>query len=148
MTGGAGFDLSTPVDLGGAATTSASLNLHSDLDLYVLSFGIKGDYQLGALSINLVAGPTVNIADFETSITQNVVFNTDGTIAYASNSSDNSQDIILGLFVAIGAEYSISEKVSLALDYRYDDVLEYLETDHAEMNLDGQSIQAKVTFKF
>lgn len=148
VAGGAGFPLSTPLDLGDVATTTATLNLESDLDLYVLSLGAKAYCRFDRLALTFAAGPTLNLADFTTESRQRVTFNNSGAEAYSRSQSDDTQDVIFGAFVGIGADYRFSERWALGVSYRYDGLFSKVDTDLAEMDLSGQSVQAKLSWLF
>ena len=148
VAGGAGFPLSAPLDLGDVAMTTATLRLDSELDLYVLSFGAKARCRFDRLSVTLAAGPTLNLADFETESRQRVTFNDDGAEAYSSRRSDDTQDVIVGAFVGVGADYRFSERWALGVGYRYDEVFSEIDTDWAEMDLSGHSVEAKLSWSF
>ena len=148
VAGSAGFPLSGPVDLGAAATTAVTLNLDADLDLYVLSLGVRGAYQVGKFGFVLGAGPTINLADFETEARQVVTNTADGTPAYTQTDSDSTSDVLFGAFVGVGAEYRFTERWALGIEYRYDTVFGDVDTDQAEIELDGHSVQAKLSWAF
>jgi len=148
VAGGAGFPLSGPVDLGAAATTAATLNLDADLDLYVLSLGLRGAYEVGKFGFVVGAGPTVNLTNFETEARQVVTNTADGSVGYTRTDSDSKSDLLFGAFVGVGAEYRFTERWALGIEYRYDTVFGEAETDQAEMELDGHSIQAKLCWSF
>lgn len=148
VSGGAGFPLSAPVDLGAAATTAATLNLDADLDLYVLSMGVRGACEIANFALVVEAGPTVAIADFETETRQNVTYTADNSTAYVRTDSDSSLDIVFGAFVGVGAEYLLSERWTFGIGYRYDAVFDEADTDQAELKLNGQSLQAKLSWSF
>ncbi|MBT7053946.1 MAG: outer membrane beta-barrel protein [Lentisphaerae bacterium] len=148
VAGSAGFPLSGPVDLGAAATTAATLNFDADLDLYVLSLGVRGAYQVGDFGFVLGAGPTINLADFETEARQTVTNTAGGSAGYTRTDSDSTSDVVFGAFIGVGAEYRYAERWALGIEYRYDTLFSDVETDQAEIELDGHSLQAKLSWSF
>ena len=146
--GGAGYPLSEPTDMGGTATTAASVDMDAELNLLVLSAGLRKAFEAGKVSLSLGAGPTLNIADFDTSVDQTVTWLDDGSEVYSAHDGDNALDVKVGLYAAAGVDCKLTDQCTASLQARYDTVFGNPETDHAEISLDGYTIQALIGWTF
>jgi hypothetical protein len=138
--GGSGPPLNEPIyDSPGPATTSAALAMAAEMDLYVLSLGVQLARQMGPVALSLEVGPTLNLVDFDTSVSQTVAW-TDG--GYSSSAHDDVLDVLFGVYAAGGVSWQFNERFEVGLEARWDEVFEDAETDFAEMDLSGFSVSA------
>jgi len=140
VAGGSGLGLNQPVyDSGAPATTTAALAMAAEMDLYVLSLGVQVSRQMGPLALSLEAGPSLNLVDFDTSVSQTVGWAGGG---YASSDHDDALDVLFGAYAAGGVSWQFNERYQIGVEARWDEVFEDAETDLAEMDLSGFSISA------
>ncbi|MBT3289354.1 MAG: hypothetical protein HN380_18570 [Victivallales bacterium] len=140
VVGGSGPGLNQPVyDSGAPATTAAALAMAAEMDLYVLSLGVQLARQMGPVALSLEVGPTLNLVDFDTSVSQTVAW-TDG--GYSSSAHDDVLDVLFGVYAAGGVSWRFNERFEVGLEARWDEVFEDAETDFAEMDLSGFSVSA------
>ncbi|MBT7165102.1 MAG: hypothetical protein HN849_00860 [Victivallales bacterium] len=140
VVGGSGPPLNEPTyDSPGPATTSAALAMAAEMDLYVLSLGVQLARQMGPVALSLEVGPTLNLVDFDTSVSQTVAW-TDG--GYSSSAHDDVLDVLFGVYAAGGVSWRFNERFEVGLEARWDEVFEDAETDFAEMDLSGFSVSA------
>jgi len=130
-----------------ASTTSALVRLDADLDLYVFSLGMSASRSIGPLSIRLEAGPTVNLADFDTSVMQQVRW-TNGEEIYSRSKTDDTLDILFGVYASGCVSWRFTERWEVGIEARWDEVFEDVSTDLAQMELSGVSLSAQVGFSF
>ena len=133
-----------PQARGTSATTATTVNLESDLNLYVLSLGVNGNMVSDRFTVNFSGGPTLNIANFETDIGQTTVWTApndplDGTVVSSTGDSDDELDLIIGLYGTVGIEFFFTERLGVSAEYRYDFLFDEVSTSHAEMDLGGYS---------
>jgi hypothetical protein len=144
--GGSGPALTEPVyDSQEQATTAAMVGMDIDLNLYVLSLGLVAARQFGPLSLSLEAGPSLNVADFDTSVSQTVTWDGGG---YSSTAHDDVVDVLFGAYAAGGVAWQLTERVGVSVEARWDEVFSDVETDLAEMDLSGLSFSAMLGFSF
>lgn len=131
------------------STTTALVRLDADLDLYVLSLGMSASRSLGPLSIRLEAGPTVNLADFDTSVTQEVRWSSNGNDVYVPRpQTDDTLDILFGVYASGGVSWRLTERWEVGIEARWDEVFDDVSTDLAHLELSGVSLSAQVGFSF
>ncbi len=145
--GGDDFVFANAAGPGGTATTTAVAIRSLDMDLYVLSAGLSGKYDLGkGFSLRCGTGPTLNLSRVETRLGAQT---TVGGVAGASwKQTDADTDLAFGWYGRLGLEYQATERVSLGLDWRYDWVFQDVGTDQATIDLDGQSLAISLTVAF
>ncbi len=149
VSGSGGLGLNQPVyDPSASATTSARLELSADLNLYVLSLGLQAGRSFGPLAVRLEAGPTLNLADFDTSMAQNVTWTEGGAGVYSSSQTDDTLDILFGVYASGGLSWQFSERWEIGVEARWDEVFDDVSTDLAQMDLSGLSFSALVGFSF
>jgi hypothetical protein len=148
VSGAAGPGL-TMTDTTTSATTTASLEMDADLDLYVLSLGLQASRAMGPVSVRLEAGPTLNFADFDTSMTQSVSWiSGDGSVYSPASDTDDTFDVLFGAYASGALSWHLTEQIEIGLEARWDEVFDDVSTDLAAMDLSGLSFSAIVGFSF
>ena len=125
------------MDATGAVNTSslfATGKAKFDLQLWVLDAGVSLGYNFdNGLRLYLAAGPTLSLADME-----------------SSNGARHKNEIEFnwGFYAAGGANYWFTETIGLAAELRYDDGFGTVGTRYAKQDLDtlGGSIKLLVRF--
>jgi hypothetical protein len=149
-------------DLGSPAVSRTTLELDADAEVYVLSLGFSWRYVLDevgpfteGLSFYAGGGPTMTIVDAETTVTQSAVWDAPGSTVdgnpvpnFARADDDRELGVEPGFYATLGAGYSFNDRLDLYLGYRYDEVLGEVSTSHAEFDLDGHSLECRVTYWF
>lgn len=105
-----------------------------DMQMYVIDLGVQGAYNVyDNLNITLAAGPSLSLADMESS---------------SGGLKSNGHDWIFGIYASIGAEYWFNEKYGLSFDFRYDEAFKHADTKYADLNLDSWSGMLKFLVQF
>ncbi len=105
-----------------------------DMQLWVLDAGITLGYNFdNGLRLFLAAGPTLSLADMESS---------------CGGSHKNENEFNWGLYVAGGANFWFTETIGLAAEVRYDDGFGTVGTRYVKQDLDtlGGSVKLLVRF--
>jgi hypothetical protein len=124
-----------------------------DMDLIVLDLGLEAQTAWRQLSFTLAAGPTLNLADCE-SVQRSTVWwaaQAGGSLPaglYAARNHDSELNVIPGLYGSVGIMWAISARLALGAELRYDTAVSEAETDSAGIDLDGASVQARMTCRF
>lgn len=140
------WPLYEPVEFPDAqATTASRLAMDAEMDLYVLSFGVQAGHAFGPIALILEAGPTLNLVNFETSVQQTIAWDGGGI---DRSESDDSLDVLLGVYAAGGITWRFMENFDLAVEARWDEVFGEAETDQAEMDLSGASFSLTLGYYF
>jgi hypothetical protein len=120
-----------------------------------MSFGASASYRSEPFALSLGVGPTVSVVDAETELNQRATWNAPGDpldgqaiAGFAKEDSDSSTTVHAGVYLSLSAAYYFTEQLGLELRYRYDKVFNEVETDHAEFDLDGQSGEVRIVFRF
>ena len=142
---------STPSAVPGAATTSGEASYDFELRAYSLHLGLGVKYNIEKLRIALGFGPTLTLVDSDLDVTESATWTAGaatGTQIYSKTSSDSSNDWLVGLYLSIGIEYSINERWAVGLEYRFDQMLQDLDTDYLEADLSGSSARLNIIYSF
>ena len=119
------------------------------LDAYVLGIGPRLSWRpLDFLTIGLEVGPTLTIVEAKSTYRESVTIANIGASTVSSRESHKDSDAFIGLYAVVGLDVRVSSNVSLGLSYRYDKVAGTFETDLVEVDLDGHSGEAALTFSF
>ena len=134
------------------AGTKVFVRHEFDLDLYVLDFGLKADYATKFANFSLAGGPTLNLSLADSRRTEGATWNPVGGTAdpgsYTRSESASRDQLVLGGYLAAGVNFSLTERWTLAAEYRYDVASEKVGTHHAELDLDGQSLLLRLSYAF
>jgi opacity protein-like surface antigen len=137
-------------------TTSFSVRNRFDMDVYVLDLGLEARATVSRLNVILALGPTLTIADAESSQRQSASWDAQGLPespsvpagSYSQGSSESNTDVLPGAYVALGLSVDLSAAWSIALQYRYDYVSGDAGTSQAELDLSGSSGILSVSYRF
>lgn len=130
-------------------STTGTLVYDIDMNLLTLGLGVSGAWRAGKLSLNLGAGPTLTIADVDGRVTERAVWTGSGDDVYAPRRHRNTTvQAEVGAYGAIGLTFQINQSVGLTAEYRYDYVIDDLQTRYADFDLKGASGQLKLVFSF
>jgi hypothetical protein len=122
-----------------------------EMDLYVLDLGLKLAYCTNwSIDVFLAAGGSINIADANSEVSEFAVYSAGsaGGEFYRQSQEDGSTEVLLGVYGALGAQWWFSETIGVVLEGRYDEVFNEVETDYAEVDLDGFSGLGKILIRF
>ncbi len=128
--GGPTTNMGTSETNGLASTGKAKF----DMQLWVLDAGLSLGYNFDCgLRLYLAGGPTLSLADMETS---------------SSGHHKNELEFNWGLYVAGGANYWFTERIGIAAEVRYDDGFGTVGTRYVKQSLDtlGGSVKLLVRF--
>ena len=118
-----------------------------DLDLFVFDAGLSLGYTAcDNLTLYLAGGPTLSIADMESSSFAAVG---DGNTKLAARRDrKNEIEFEWGLYAALGAAYQFDETFGLAAEFRYDEAFGTVGTRIAKQDLDGWGGMIKLLVSF
>ncbi len=143
--------LGAGVPYGDIATSGYASNSFS-MDLYALDLGLKLAYSFDfALDLFVAAGPSFNLVDVDSKTSEWATYSAPGNPGgtfYSQERSDGGTDVLFGVYAAIGAQYWFNERWGVALEARYDEVFDKVDTDLAELDLSGFSGLGKIIFRF
>jgi hypothetical protein len=128
----------------GVATTSGMLNFDMEMDLFTFGAGLKGIYDADAFRLSVGAGPTLSVANIETDVIETATWTSGASVGsdiYRYERSDDALELIFGGYLSLGAEVRLSEAVGFGAEWRYDHAFEEVGTDHAGVDVSGQSGQ-------
>ena len=132
--------------------TSFSVRSKFDMDLYVFDLGVQARATLKRFNITLALGPTLTIADAESSLSQQASWLAQGpglpASSYRRKNSDSDLEFLPGAYGAIGVIWDMSEAWSLGLECRYDYVSGDAGTDQVKMDLSSFSGIARLAYQF
>jgi opacity protein-like surface antigen len=132
--------------------TGFSARNQFDMDLYVLDIGLEARATVSRVNFSLAVGPTLTIADAESSQMEQATWASQGpglaAGGYSQDRSDSATDALLGVYGALGVSVDITPSWAIGLEYRYDYVGDDAGTDQAEMDLSGSSGILSVTYRF
>ncbi|OGV79555.1 MAG: hypothetical protein A3K19_02685 [Lentisphaerae bacterium RIFOXYB12_FULL_65_16] len=136
--------------------TTFSARNQLDMDLYVLDIGLDVRATVDRVNFTLAAGPTLTIADAESSQKQQASWEEQGGSpgvglpagSYTDKSSDSDTDFLLGAYAALGVTLDVTTSWSVGVEYRYDYVSEDAGTRQAELDLSGSSGILRVGYRF
>lgn len=140
-----------PPNPGLQAGTTAWVRNDFDMNLVVLDLGLQAAYGGDRLSCYVAAGPSLSMADVETTQNHRATWNTFGlpnTGNYSAEETEDDLNLLVGGYVAVGAGIAINEQFGLAAEARYDLVHREAGTSQATLDLDGASGQIKLTYDF
>lgn len=144
--GGNAVVLPQPLALndGPAPGTTATMDLEVDGGVFVLDLGLQLQSIGDRFQFTLAAGPTLSFAELDVeyrpSATWNPVPGTGDTGTYQGERvEEDDSDVVLGGYVALGADWRMNVRWSLGVEYRYD-VAGDVNTDVGDMSLNGHSI--------
>ncbi|MBR4675994.1 MAG: hypothetical protein IKP00_16160 [Victivallales bacterium] len=99
-----------------------------EMDLYVFDLGLSVGYEFeNSLSLFLSAGPTISIADIDSTC----------RTAGERKRSDNDTEVEYGLFVSAGAAFWFNERFGLSAEVRYDKSFGEVGTHFVTQDLDA-----------
>ncbi len=132
--------------------TSFSVRSKFDLDLYVFDLGIQAKTTVKQVSFTLALGPTLTIADAESSQSQSASWLAQGpglpAGSYARKTSDSELELLVGAYGALGVTWDMSASWSLGAECRYDYVSSDAGTDQVDLDLSSFSGIARLAYKF
>ncbi len=136
-------------DAHGSNYLSARGKADFELDLYALDLGMRLDFNaFKALSLFVALGPSVALADMDSSAAAVLVRNLDGAALARQADSDSSQDWVFGVYVSCGAAYWFSERFGAALEIRCDEAFSHASTRYANQDIDSFGGMLKLMARF
>jgi len=128
---------------------SSSARTKFDMSLYAFDLGLRFDYSPVAFCrLFVAAGPTLAIADMESTNSHSVIRNADGERLERSRDSSNSRDCIWGLYASCGAEVMFTKHFGASAEIRYDNAFDSADTKYAVQPLDSFGGMAKLVWRF
>ncbi len=131
----------------GGKTADVQIRYDMDVTLYTFGAGISKTLQIGAFDMKFSGGPTITIADFDMSYVATQSFTGIDDVNHGSG-SDDGIDLLLGAYVAADLSYDFNENWGMALGLRYDLIVNEIESDIADIDASGLSVELKVTYQF
>lgn len=128
----------------GVAHSAGLLNFDMEMDLVTFGAGLKGIYDADHFRLSVGAGPTLSIANIETDVVETATWTKgthNGSNIYRDERNDDSLDLIFGGYLSLGAEIRVNEAIGLGAEWRYDHAFGDAGTDHADVDVSGQSGQ-------
>jgi len=120
-----------------------------EMDLYAFDLGLRLDYAaVDSLFLFAAVGPTLALADMESSSSTSLIRRLDGTRLAGQTSRDSSQDWIFGVYASCGAAFWFNERIGASLEIRYDEAFNHASTKDASQNLDSFGGLLKVITRF
>lgn len=120
-----------------------------DMDLYALDLGLRLDYRaFESMSLFAAIGPTVALADMDSSYSSSLTRRLDGGVLVSQRASDSSRDWVFGAYAACGAAYWFNERIGASLEIRYDESFSHAATAYASQDLDGFGGMLKLMIRF
>jgi len=136
------------------AGTQLRVDNDLNLDLFVLDLGIKAAVNVKNVRCYCAAGPTVSIADTDTSQTVSVQWTNTAVLpvpyrtGFSESNSQHHVDVVVGGYAAVGAAYDFNERLGVAAECRYDAVTREVGTSQADVDLNGVSGLLKAVWRF
>lgn len=120
-----------------------------DMSLCSLDLGLKMDYiPLDALHLFMAAGPSLAIVDTRATNRYAVIRNIDGVKLTGGRESDDSVDVIPGIYASVGAEYMFTQHFGASAEIRYDNGFDTADTKYTVQTLDSFGGALKLVWKF
>lgn len=132
---------------------TASVRSALDMDLFQFDLGLKvaTNNANGNFDWYAAAGPTLAIANSDSSLTESASWTNAASglpESYSQRHSDCGMDVAIGVYGALGVEYRLNKNWSLGLEGRYDHAFEKIGTDLAKLDLSGPSLMLKAIYAF
>jgi hypothetical protein len=132
--------------------TSFAVLSSFDMDLYVLDFGLQVRLRGGPARMTLAVGPSLTIADADSSQTQQASWLAQGpglpAGTYAGGSGDSDLDFLPGAYAGLGVILDLSASWSIGVECRYDYVDGDAGTDQVEMDLSSFSGLVRLAYQY
>jgi hypothetical protein len=142
--------------------TAYSIRNELDLSLFMLDLGLKLGIKHKRLLFNGAAGLTLNYADMKSSqlmtASWNDISSSEGPFAappividagtYREEQDDSLSRLLAGGYISAGLSYALTPSLKLSSDFRYDFVENSLRTDQAKVDLNGFSLQLRLSVNF
>lgn len=133
--------------------TTFSVRNKFDLNLYVLDLGVEGRANWDNFHLSAAVGPTLTIADMDSSQTQSASWAAQGVDllpagSYSEKIGDSETKIMPGVYGAVGATVDLSDRWSVGVEGRYDWVSDNAGNGQADLDLSGFSGIVSVMFRF
>lgn len=129
------------------ASVKAVAKTKFDMQLYVFDAGLKLGYDFDSgFRTYIAAGPTLSIADMESS-SYAKVSNSSGKIVSGSG-RDNDVEFNFGFYVSAGAEFWFNESYGLSAEVRYDNGFGDVDTHYVSQSLDSWGGMVKLNMRF
>ncbi len=129
------------------ASVKAIAKTKFDMQLYVFDAGLKLGYDFDSgFRTYLATGPTLSIADMESS-SYAKVSNSTGKIVSGSG-RDNDVEFNFGFYVSAGAEFWFNESYGLSAEVRYDNGFGDVDTHYVSQSLDSWGGMVKLNVRF
>ncbi len=132
--------------------TSFSVRSKFDMDLFVFDLGVQARATLKQFNITFAVGPTLTIADAESSLSQQASWLAQGpglpAGSYNRKTKDSELEFLPGAYGALGVIWDISAAWSLGVECRYDYVSGDAGTDQVKMDLSSFSGIARLAYQF
>ena len=139
-----------PVVPFGTDFSSFTVDNEFDLDLYVFDLGVEARSRLSWGSLRVAAGPTLHIADAETTQKHRYTwYDAAGEHRQGPfTRSDEETKYLFGFYGAVSAAYDVTQSWAVAAEYRYDVVAGDAGDDLSSLDLDSSSGQIKLIYTY
>lgn len=128
---------------------ASSARTKFDMSLYSFDLGLRFDYSPNsALKLFASAGPTLAIADMESTTSNSITRNVDGTRLEGGRNSSGSRDWIWGIYASCGAEVMFTKHFGASAEIRYDNAFDSADTKYAVQTLDSFGGMIKLVWRF
>lgn len=132
--------------------TTFAVRSKFDMDLYVFDLGVQARATMKRLNVTIALGPTLSIADAESSQSQYASWRAQGPGLPASSAthktSDSDLEFLFGAYGAVGLTWDITKSLSIGVECRYDYVSDDAGTDQVKMDLSSVSGILRLAYQF
>ncbi|OPZ26995.1 MAG: hypothetical protein BWZ02_01809 [Lentisphaerae bacterium ADurb.BinA184] len=150
-----GFIISPATGGGAGLLPGTTLTGTGDIefDLYELDLGVKVAWILGSrFSVHAAAGPTINYSEVEYEASYTATWTPLLGTADPGTDTDSFEDdddkFSIGAYAAVGVGFNLTDRLSLAVEGRYDWLSDVAELDGIEVDLDSFSGLIKLLYMF
>lgn len=128
--------------------TTGFLEFEIDHEIYTLGIGISGAVRKNKFGLEFSLGPTITYSKFTSERTHSVNL-PGGNIIFRNTESFGDKDYIFGYYSKLEVQYFVTDVLGVGLGYRYDFFNnEKAETELAEVDFEGTSLQLKLIYAF
>lgn len=133
----------------GVPTNGWKANSHYDMEWYVLGLDLGVSLRTisdSNLNMFISAGPTINVVSHD--MEKETFINYGSSSSSVDSRSGDGIDLVMGLYLEAGLDFTITEKWNMALSVRYDEAFNKVENEVAEIDLSGGSVILSVGYNF
>ncbi len=133
----------------GVPTNGWSAISHYDIEYAVVGLDLGVSFRTisdSNLNLFVSAGPTLSIVAHD--MEKETIFDYGTSTSVVDSRSGDGIDLIVGLYLEAGLDFTITEKWSMSIAVRYDEAFNKIENEVAEIDLSGGSVILSVGYNF